>query len=330
MSQDNQNFPSPPPLPPPVYQNYPQYATPPKNDNTIPIVIGVVCGCGCLLILVIGVLIALLLPAVQAAREAARRMQCSGNEKQIMIALHNYHDTYGTFPPAYSVDQSGKALHSWRVLILPFMEQGNLYDQIKLDESWDSSHNSQFHAISLPCYICPSASRSKRQIRGLTSYKMVVGPNTISDGPSGRKISELVNGTSNIIGIVEVIPTTNWMEPTEIPFDELDKGINWSKTEGIGSRHSGGINIALMDGSVRFVSDTVDMNTIKQAVQAFPDNHRTSSFRFHENGRLGEGSRANFESRRKEAEQRLKEMQNRTEQRLKESSSDNFLYRSDL
>ncbi len=69
----------------------------------------------------IGILIALLLPAVQAAREAARRSACSNNLRQIGVALHNYSDTYGCFPPAFTVDQQGQPMHSWRALILPYL-----------------------------------------------------------------------------------------------------------------------------------------------------------------------------------------------------------------
>ena len=69
-----------------------------------------------------GILIALLLPAVQAAREAARRTQCSNNLKQIGLAMHNYHDVNQQFPPAYIADADGQPMHSWRVLILPYLE----------------------------------------------------------------------------------------------------------------------------------------------------------------------------------------------------------------
>ncbi len=70
-----------------------------------------------------GILAGLLLPAVQAAREAARRVQCSNNLKQIGLALHNYNAAYKSLPPPYTVDANGQKLHSWRTLILPFIEQ---------------------------------------------------------------------------------------------------------------------------------------------------------------------------------------------------------------
>ena len=76
------------------------------------------------------------------AREAAIRAQCTNNEKQIALALHNYHDQHNSFPPAFSQGKDGKPLLSWRVLILPFLDQQQaLYDQFHLDEAWDSPHN---------------------------------------------------------------------------------------------------------------------------------------------------------------------------------------------
>jgi type II secretory pathway pseudopilin PulG len=84
-------------------------------------------------IAIIGILVALLLPAVQAAREAARRMSCTNNLKQIGISLHNYHDTYKTFPPAsahYGNGHNSEESWGWHVYILPFVEQQPLFDEL--------------------------------------------------------------------------------------------------------------------------------------------------------------------------------------------------------
>src|SRR3954451_25354341 len=88
-----------------------------------------------------------LVMAVTKAREEARSSQCVCNLAQLELALRNYESTYGLFPPAASADANGKALLSWRVAILPFIEQEALYDQIKLDEPWDGPNNRRFHAI---------------------------------------------------------------------------------------------------------------------------------------------------------------------------------------
>ena len=95
----------------------------------------------------IGILVGLLLPAVQAAREAARRMQCSNNMKQIALAMHNYEAVYKAFPPAYTTDANGQPLHSWRTLLLPYMEQQALYSQIDLNKPWDDPVNLPFSQV---------------------------------------------------------------------------------------------------------------------------------------------------------------------------------------
>ena len=93
------------------------------------------------LLAIVGVLIALLLPAVQASREAARRMQCSNNLKQIGAGAAQVRSrNTGVFPPAFIPDKNGKPMHSWRVLILPYLERKGLYDQYRFNEPWDSPH----------------------------------------------------------------------------------------------------------------------------------------------------------------------------------------------
>jgi hypothetical protein len=89
----------------------------------------------------IGILVALLLPAVQAAREAARRTQSTNNLKQLILGLLNYESANGHFPPHASYSPDGKPLLSWRVHILPYLEEQALYSQFRLDEPWDSEHN---------------------------------------------------------------------------------------------------------------------------------------------------------------------------------------------
>ncbi len=94
-------------------------------------------------IAIIGILIALLLPAVQAAREAARRAQCSNNLKQIGLALHNYHDTYKTFPSGWFwTGATGEETYSWATLILPYLEQDAIHEQMKVNRAF-FCHNLQ-------------------------------------------------------------------------------------------------------------------------------------------------------------------------------------------
>ena len=95
------------------------------------------------MITIILVLVALLLPARSRARPTAQRAQSMNNMKQILLAILDYEKAHGTLPPAYIADKDGKPLLSWRVLILPYLDCKDLYDQFHLDEPWDSDHNKQ-------------------------------------------------------------------------------------------------------------------------------------------------------------------------------------------
>jgi len=165
-----------------------------------------------------GVLVALLLPAVQAAREAARRAECTNNLKQIAIAFHNYHDAYNTFPPAYIPDKNGRPMHSWRVLILPFMEEQALYERYNLDEPWDSPGNLAVTNVAIDAYSCPSCPPSGDSLAPTeTNYMVITGPETVFDGVKAARFADIKDGTSNTILVVEVVGTgVNWAEPVDL------------------------------------------------------------------------------------------------------------------
>ena len=224
-------------------------SSPTGSNPTLLVVLG---GCGCLTI--IGLLIALLWPFSSVPPEARRRMTCTSHVKNISLSLHNYHDVYHLLPPAYTTDEDGKPLHSWRVLILPFIEEQRLYDQIRLDEPWDSEYNKQFHDQMPSIYVCDFAKPAAKEKR-LTSYMRIVGPETSTDGPGTIALKDVTTGTSNVIWLVEVIPTTCWMAPVDIQESDLAGNFSFSRNSGVGSTHPGGINIGIMDGSVSFISD---------------------------------------------------------------------------
>jgi len=220
-----------------------------------------------------------IMPMISAAREAARRMQCTGQMKYlVLVGMYNYHDQYKSFPPAYTVDESGKPLHSWRVLILPFLESTELkelYDDIRLDEPWDSEHNRQFHSREPHLFQCPSdrdtgmrAFLSGRFNKLLLSdlncnYSVVVGEQTIFPDSKTTHFGNVSDGLSNTILIVERMFPICWMDPThEITFDDACRGIN-AGVYGPGSGHVGGCNMAIADGSVRYISETIEPETLK-------------------------------------------------------------------
>jgi prepilin-type N-terminal cleavage/methylation domain-containing protein len=124
-------------------------------------------------IAVIGVLVALLLPAVQSAREAARRMSCQNNLKQIALATHNYESALGAYPPSFCI-QPGAVLSgnngSWSAQgrILPYIEQGSAYDRVQLDVAWDAPTNraTGVPIMRIPVYRCPSEANDLPRLDG--------------------------------------------------------------------------------------------------------------------------------------------------------------------
>ena len=118
-------------------------------------------------------LIALLLPAIRSgAGPAARRAQCTNNLKQIALALHQYEQSHKALPPAYTVDASGRPLHSWRTLILPYLEQSSLYQTIDLSKPWNDPANAKAYNTPLSVFRCPEQVGPPNT----TTYLAVVGP----------------------------------------------------------------------------------------------------------------------------------------------------------
>ena len=222
------------------------------------------------------VVVTLLLPPVPSAREAARRMQCAVHMRQIGLAFHAYHDKHGYFPPAYTVDEEGRALHSWRVLILPYIEEKTLYEKIRLDEPWDSEYNRQFHSEVPRMFQCPSYSSPNRDVEcptchlaqpfvpGGCSYSVIVGETAAFNGSEPRKFEDITGGTSNTIFLVERRIPANWMDPShEISFATACEGANINAM-GISSYHPGGTNCTLGNVSVRFIPNSIDGEALRK------------------------------------------------------------------
>lgn len=207
----------------------------------------------------------LLLPGWGHHRSTYDRMECSNKLKQIAIALHNYHDTYKTFPPAFIADADGKPMHSWRTLIIPLIESSPIPWDYDFDQPWDSPHNLQFAGEFAGerrrNYACPVHGRHTDE--PLTSYVAVVGPGTAWQGSKAMSRADFVDGTSNTLFVLEVdSPTIHWMEPRDVSYEEAKKLMTANhnlnsphRFESFLYSYDSGRQAAIADASVRFLED---------------------------------------------------------------------------
>lgn len=214
-----------------------------------------------------------LLTFVPQAREDARRMQCSGKLKQLGLALHNYHDAYGQFPPAFIADETGEPIHSWRVLLLPYMEQQSLYAQYDFGEPWDGPNNRKLLDYMPPNYRCPSWDSSDA---ARASYVAVVGGRSAWPAPRGRTLTEFPDGTSRTLLVVEAPDRQPlWTEPRDLGLDEAVQLFDacYPGRQG-GHRRKGffrdlaaGWQVVMADGSVHYVSHATAPSTWRSALR---------------------------------------------------------------
>lgn len=155
---------------------------------------------------------------VQDARVTARRNSSSCHGMQIALAVHQYHSAHATLPAAASRDGSGKPLLSWRVAILPYMEEQKLLDQFNVNEPWDSPTNRRLIQKQPVGYISPQAGE---QPSGETNFVAIVGPDTVIT-PKGVRLDSVKDGTSKTLMVVELAGTgITWSEPRDITIDEF-------------------------------------------------------------------------------------------------------------
>ncbi len=229
-------------------------------------------GSGGIAVSAIGV--ALLLPAVQAAREAARRTQSRNNMKQILLALHNYNDTNFSFPAGTHPNKDLKPPKrlSWLTDILPFVEQSSVYKQIDFSKAWDDPANRTAVGTPLNLFLNPSADQSAKSAYPVTNYVGLAGLGP--DGPTlpvtspkagcfaydrVTRIRDITDGLSNTAMISE--SSTNagpWAAGGRPTIRALTKQPYINGPDGVGDSHPGGCLIGLADGSVHFFSDKVD------------------------------------------------------------------------
>ena len=265
-------------------------------------------------IAIIAILIGLLLPAVQKVREAANRMRCASNVRQVAVALHNYESANGAFPPAQVITPKR---HGWVSMILPYIEQEGLRASYRIDVHWNNRVNDPVTTARLPLLMCPSAPAGRKDAgRGVTDYPVM--NHVATDNPAiaptppvdkagngvfgfnrARAISEITDGTSNTIAIAEDAGRPELWQRGRFIGSTGGGGAAWA---GAGSQiglqgatadgarisptapgpwtcavncsnngevygfHPGGANVAMADGSVRFVRAGIDIRVLAALV----------------------------------------------------------------
>ena len=192
----------------------------------------------------------ILQPSLASARESARRAECMNHLRSISRSITQYRQANQAFPRAAITDKNGNALLSWRVAILPFMEQRELYDKFKLDERWDSPHNMALLKEMPRVYRCPGRVRAEPFT---TAYRVYVGNGALFEKARDLGMADVTDGASNTITVVETEETVPWTKPDEIVFQPAGR----AALQGAGSAHRGGFHAALADNTVRFIRDTI-------------------------------------------------------------------------
>jgi Protein of unknown function (DUF1559) len=192
------------------------------------------------------VLIGLVLPAIQSERPAGHRPPCQSNLHNIVLALLSYENAYHALPPAYTVDANGRPLHSWRTLILPYLEEQDLYKTIDLSRPWNDPANAKALETSIPSFRCPKSTGPKNS----TTYLAIVGTNACLLPTKPRPPAEITDGRSSTLMLIETGDenTVPWMAPMDAD-ESLVLGL------GLKSKlhHASGTNAGFADGAVRFL-----------------------------------------------------------------------------
>ncbi len=210
------------------------------------------------------------------AKTAFQEQGCLENLHQIALAMLLYEREHGTLPPAWTEDADGDRLHSWRVLLLPYLNQEELYEKIRLDEPWDSEHNRRFHQADIAFYQCPSSEFDP----GETTYSVVVGDKTAFGGARPRKLLEIGTYYFNTILVVEANRADPWMSPeTAIAAETADvEGIHSFLSEEtassaitkktVGNAHNYAPHAAISNGSA---VDWLNEGELRQYLQGTLD-----------------------------------------------------------
>jgi hypothetical protein len=200
------------------------------------------------------------LEAMRKSREAATRLQTVNNLKQIAIAMHVHNDKVGRLPAQAVYDKNGKPMLSWRVLILPYLDQENLYAKFHLNEPWDSEHNKKLLAQMPKFYASPADESTTRD--HTTHFQGFFGKEAFFEGKEGLRLpKDFPDGTSNTLMIVEAAKAVPWTKPEDLPYD-ANKPLPKLGLAGVKSYFLA----SMCDGSVRTISRSITEQTLRSAI----------------------------------------------------------------
>jgi hypothetical protein len=198
-----------------------------------------------------------LLEMIVKARGVARRLGTDNNLRQIALAMHNYHSAEGAFPPAAITDKNGKALLSWRVAILPYVEQDQLYRQFRLDEPWDSAHNKKLLEKMPPIYAVP---KEGQEPGTATHFRVFLGKGAAFEGDKGLTLGSFTDGTSNTLLAVEAADAVPWTKPEELSYDPK------KALPKLGQAGAEKFHAVLADGSSKVLSKKIDESVLRAII----------------------------------------------------------------
>jgi len=178
------------------------------------------------------------------------------NLKQIALGMLNYESAKGSFPTAYTTDKNGKPLLSWRVMILPYLDENELYQQFHLDEPWDSEHNKALVGRMPGVYKSPNSGKSAE---GKTVYLTPRGETTAFPGSKKIRINDIPDGASNTIMTLEVDDekAVPWTKPDDFEYDENNPA------QGLGGLHPGIFLAGFADGHVQAINSSISAKLLK-------------------------------------------------------------------
>jgi hypothetical protein len=194
-----------------------------------------------------------------------------GNLTQLSVALFRYHEHYGHLPPAYIADEQGRPMHSWRVLLLEFID-ASLFTSYHFDEPWDGPNNRKL-AVRMPTiYTCPNDHDNQSHTTGWTSYVAVVGSWTAFPGTKSTKRADADRGRGRTIVIAEVANSgINWMEPRDLDVTLMSFTLDDSSRPSISSNDPGGPGVVFLGGGRERLAKDVTPAVLKALLMVHSD-----------------------------------------------------------